>query len=101
MATNVIKGISCDYTFMGNVSDINREYVLVPDLSDIDSINSKITKLENTIHTLQEKNEKMHDLVEEYISELKSIDQSYIAEIKELMKKYQEATLKLINNSQE
>lgn len=101
MSTKVIKDISCNYaSISGNVSYVNKDYVSVPDLSDIDWINKKISKLESIIYTLQEENKEMHELLKKCILELSSMNQANIAKIVELIEKHQAATLAFIENSQ-
>lgn len=101
MSTKVIKDISCDYAAIsGNVSYVNRDYVSVPDLSDISSINAKISKLESIICSLQEENTEMHILLKKCVLELKSTNDANITKIVDLIEKHQAATLAFIENSQ-
>lgn len=101
MSIKVIKNISCDYaTISGNVSYVNRDYVSVPDMSDISSINARISILESTIRNLQEENREIHTLLKNCVSELKSINQANITKLVDLIKKHQAATLAFIENSQ-
>lgn len=101
MATTILKDISCDYAAIsGNVSYVYRDYVTMPDLSDINFINTKISKLESIINSLQKENKEMRMLLKECVLELKSTNQANITKIVDLIEKHQAATLAFIENSQ-
>lgn len=101
MSTKVIKDISCDYAaFSGNVSFVRPDFVSVPDLSDIRSINEKILKLERIIDNLQKENKQMHALLKECVKDLETTNQANIAKIADILKRHQAATIAFIENSQ-